>query len=179
MGLLPPLAALAGLAAWLYARRPRIETDTPAFAAALVHWAPVVIRMVPSPRELKRFLNRLRFTAAGGNADLPGDVLVGLGVIAHADIAMVRAFAEDGPPLMRAVRQRVQSLEQLVTARHAQEREATAETQRREVELDIMTAIRDTAGIEALAGVSLASFAPTPEQARAFLALWDGVTMRG
>ena len=83
--LLPVLGA-AALATALVARRPQgtDDDDSERFSKALHHWAVAAYEVRRSPREMKRFLNRLRFTAAGRTSNLPDDTLVGLAVLKHA-----------------------------------------------------------------------------------------------
>jgi hypothetical protein len=121
------------------------------FADALGHWTPAAFQANPSPRELKRFLNRLRFVAAGpGKADLAFPTLVGLAVFAHADrtLSLVRA-ATNGVGL------------------------ATLREQGEPVSEEMV----DAASSDALARHHLGPFAPTPKEVERFLELW-GITMR-
>ncbi len=100
---------------------------------------------------MKRFLNRLRFAAAGNTRDLPGGILVGLGVIAHADLSLVQAFAESDTDLLTAVKSDTSPA---------------------------MTGIAAAADPEKLQASDLPPFTPTRDQARRFLELWEGVTIR-
>jgi photosystem II stability/assembly factor-like uncharacterized protein len=99
--ILAPFAALLVLAVVLQWRRrtPSLaEEDTPLFARALQHWAKAAFLARPSPREMKRFLNRLRLAAtASGFPDAP--TAVGLAAFAHADREVVTRFA-DGEALL-------------------------------------------------------------------------------
>ena len=78
--------AVGGVAFALELRRPHAisDQDTDLFTKALRHWATAAYEARKSPREMKRFLNRLRFAAAGRAQDLSDDVLVGLAVLEHA-----------------------------------------------------------------------------------------------
>ncbi|MBV1800591.1 YCF48-related protein [Siccirubricoccus sp. G192] len=102
--LLAPVLGLIALAAGLHWRRrtlPLVEEDEPAFARALDHWAEAAFLARPSPREMKRFLNRLRLAAtAAGIGD--GPTAVGLAVFAHADRGLLEGFAADGTDLRQA-----------------------------------------------------------------------------
>lgn len=61
---LPLVAALLAAAGWILTRRPdTVVRDSPAFKAALRTWYPVIAETHPTPRSLKRFLNRLRYLA--------------------------------------------------------------------------------------------------------------------
>src|SRR5262249_17769562 len=96
----------AGLGALLVAglvsvlKRPaRLERDSPAFARALDLWFPVVREANPTPRSIKRFLNRVRYYAMCQRPDevhdargkvsrtsamaIPEGILVALGAIQH------------------------------------------------------------------------------------------------
>ena len=125
------------------------------FAAALTHWAEAAYAVGGSPCEMKRFLNRLRFAAAGSDPEqLRGDVIVGLGVLTHANEGALRAFAYSGDNLRNAV-------------------EDSAEAD------PVMAMIRDAITfLDDPANSDLPKFAPTQEQAERFLALWDGVVVR-
>jgi hypothetical protein len=139
----------------LHARRPYSpeDVDTPEFAHGLDHWAATAWLGCGSPREMKRFLNHLRFAAAGSSR-LAGGVLVGLGVLALADLEMVRGFAERGEDWLARVRERGESA-------------------------PIWGAILEAREPEALVRSALPAFQPTREEAAAFLALWEGVRVRG
>jgi photosystem II stability/assembly factor-like uncharacterized protein len=78
---------LAGAAVFQEMRRPvvNVETDKPEFSKALRHWAPAIYEVWQSPREMKRFLNRLRFVAAGEQRHLRDEILVGLAALAQAE----------------------------------------------------------------------------------------------
>ncbi|MBK1662533.1 hypothetical protein E2C05_32120 [Paracraurococcus ruber] len=144
------LVLLAGGAVLYQARRREavVVEDAPDFARALDHWAHAAFLARPSPRAMKRFLNRLRFVAAvpeSGAARLDGATVVGLGVLAHADRAALERYAAGGslaPGAAPEVRDAIEA------ARWSQQEAGMPE------------------------------FAPTREQARAFLALWSGVTVR-
>lgn len=63
-----PLAVMAVVlsraGAWLLLRQPdAVEQDSPEFIEALNFWLPLVYRRHPTPRAIKRFLNRLRYLA--------------------------------------------------------------------------------------------------------------------
>lgn len=63
--------------------------DSPAFAIALDVWHHVIIRGDPTPRGLKRFVNRVRFLAMlelaqPAEARIPEDLLVALAALHHA-----------------------------------------------------------------------------------------------
>ena len=72
LGIALPLGLLAILALWLQLRRrpfPAVELNSPEFVKALNIWAPAAVEASPSPRELKRFLNQLRFIASVEDPD--------------------------------------------------------------------------------------------------------------
>jgi hypothetical protein len=150
-----PFFVLAGLAVLIHASRPYVEADadTPEFLSALRHWAAAAYDVHASPREMKRFLNHLRFAAAGGSADLPGPLLVGLAVIAQADASIIRRFVDGDADMLNALR--VQANFSPAVAR-----------------------IVATADPADLTREGLPIFSPTPEQARRFLGFWDGVSVR-
>ncbi len=80
------------------------KRDTPAFIAALEGWHAVIVAGDPTPRGIKRFVNRVRFLAMMEQAlesdQIPEGVLVGLAALHHAkielpeDIAAVSEAAE-------------------------------------------------------------------------------------
>ena len=64
----PPVAALALIfllvgIEQIRRRRSAVVRDTPEFAAALEAWTPLVFTREPTPRGVKRFLNRVRYFA--------------------------------------------------------------------------------------------------------------------
>jgi hypothetical protein len=94
----------AVLAAALAAHRPQTtsDDDTEDFAKALHHWAVAAYEVRQSPREMKRFLNHLRFAAPGRASDLPDAVLVGLAVLEHAGAdAELADIAKNGARKLR------------------------------------------------------------------------------
>jgi hypothetical protein len=139
----------------LHAWRPHSQedVDTPEFARALDHWAGTAWLACRSPREMKRFLNHLRFAAAGASTSLSGGVLVGLGVLALVDLDVVRGFAESGDNPLGQGRECEQSS-------------------------PIWAAILNAAKPEVLARSRLDPFRPTREDAARFLELWEGVKVR-
>jgi photosystem II stability/assembly factor-like uncharacterized protein len=66
------------------------KRDTPAFRAALESWHKVIVAGDPTPRGIKRFVNRVRFLAmmeqALENDQIPEGVLVGLAALHHAKV---------------------------------------------------------------------------------------------
>ncbi len=66
------------------------KRDTPAFRAALESWHAVIVTGDPTPRGIKRFVNRVRFLAmmeqALDNDQIPEGVLVGLAALHHARV---------------------------------------------------------------------------------------------
>jgi len=85
---------MAGMAAILYARRrPAVidEEDARDFAKALDHWSQAAFMARPSPREMKRFLNRLRLAAT--DPAVPADATtVGLATIAQVDRTVLEEY---------------------------------------------------------------------------------------
>jgi photosystem II stability/assembly factor-like uncharacterized protein len=154
-----PLAALALYAAGLAAaavlqkRRPPIlrDDDTAEFSTALRHWASAAFELHQSPREMKRFLNRLRFAAAGKTEGLPDHLVVGLGVLAHADVGLVEAIA-GGDADWRAT----------LAAKSAT--------------MPGFAAILAAIDRDRLDAAGLPAFAPGRSQAARFARLWDGVS---
>ncbi len=102
---------------------------------------------------MKRFLNHLRFAAAGRGSALSGGVLVGLGVTALADLEVVRALAEHGNDLLAQIQDRVKSG-------------------------PVWNAIAEAGDGERLLRSGLPAFNPTREEAGRFLELWEGVRVR-
>jgi hypothetical protein len=149
-----PALGLAVLAAVMEAYRPHptSDDDSKQFTKALRHWAVAAYQVRQSPRELKRFLNRLRFAAAGRAADLTDDILVGLAVLDHAGAqAEVAGIIQNGATgLQAAIDTRGRS--SAVFAR-----------------------ISEALCPNALERSGLPFFVPTPAQTRTFLALWEGV----
>lgn len=67
------------------------KRDTPAFRAALEGWHQVIVAGDPTPRGIKRFVNRVRFLAMMEQAleeqeQIPEGVLVGLAALHHARV---------------------------------------------------------------------------------------------
>jgi hypothetical protein len=148
-------AVLAGvLAAVFAARRPQAieDDDTEVFTKALHHWAVAAYEVGQSPREMKRFLNRLRFAAAGRAVDLRDDILVGLGVLEHAGAL---------PELMDTVPNGATALHAAIDARGNSS--------------PAFARISEALYPDALARSGLPCFEPTPAQVQTFLALWEGV----
>ena len=149
-----PALGLAVLAAVIEAYRPHgtADNDSADFTKALRHWAAAAYQVRQSPREMKRFLNRLRFAAAGRAADLPDNILVGLAVLDHAgaQTELARIIESDATGLRAAIDIRANS-----SAAFACVREALDPT--------------------CLARSGLPPFEPTPAQTTTFLDLWEGV----
>jgi len=62
--ILPMVVVLMVAAAWVLTRRPDVVVrDSPAFKEALGMWHPIISEACPTPRALKRFLNRVRYLA--------------------------------------------------------------------------------------------------------------------
>ena len=142
------------LAAVFAARRPQAieDDDTEVFTKALHHWAVAAYEVGQSPREMKRFLNRLRFAAAGRAVDLRDDILVGLGVLEHAGAL---------PELMDTVPNGATALHAAIDARGNSS--------------PAFARISEALYPDALARSGLPCFEPTPAQVQTFLALWEGV----
>jgi len=52
------------VAVWVLTRRPGLVVkDSPRFVEALETWHPLVVRRSPTPRSVKRFMNRVRYLA--------------------------------------------------------------------------------------------------------------------
>ena len=150
----------AGLAAAVAARRPHAtaDDDTELFVKALHHWAVAAYEVRQSPREMKRFLNRLRFAAAGRAPDLPDDVLVGLAVLEHAGAdAELADVIKNGPSGLRTA----------IGGRTVTDTRPNA--------LAVFTHMYNALTPDALANKGLPPFEPTPKQVQTFLALWEGV----
>jgi hypothetical protein len=145
-GAIGAVLAAAAAAAWLQARRREqvVVEDAPDFARALDHWAAAAFLARPSPRHMKRFLNRLRFVAAVEDPILSGPTVVGLGVLAHAGRGLLAKFVESG------------------------------ETGLDTLEAPLREAIETAAG----GSDSVPRFDPRRAEAREFLRLWSGLTVR-
>jgi hypothetical protein len=149
-----PFVVAAVLAAVMEAHRPHatVDDDSKDFTNALHHWAAAAYEVRQSPREMKRFLNRLRFAAAGRATGLPDDLLVGLAVLhhagAHTELACILARGAMG--LSAAIDRRANSSA-------------------------LFSHIREALDPEALKRSGLPRFDPTPEQTKTFFALWEGV----
>jgi len=149
---LVPLAALGGAAAFLYIRR-RIdppEGDAPEFARALQHWAKAAFLARKSPREMMRYLNRLRFAAAG-TTSMNGATLVGLATLAQVDRKLVEEV-RDNEPVISTIRSRVSE--------------------------PLRAELADALEPSRLAERGLPPFRPTPDDATLFLPLWTGDAVR-
>jgi hypothetical protein len=154
---LPALGG-AALAVLMEARRPHAtdDDDTKDFTDALHHWAVAAYEVRQSPREMKRFLNRLRFTAAGRGTNLPSDILVGLAVLEHAgadtELAGIRKSGATG--LRAAIDSRANSC-------------------------PVFVHIREALDPARLSDSGLPPFEPTPAQVETFFTLWEGVRVEG
>jgi hypothetical protein len=129
----------------------------------LHHWAVAAYEVRQSPREMKRFLNRLRFAAAGRSSDLPDDLLVGLAVLEYAGAgAELEEFTKNGSG----------KLFDLMGVRAVTDKEKNGAA-------TVLSPLIDKALASAeLAANELPPFEPTPEQVRTFLALWEGVRVQ-
>jgi hypothetical protein len=149
-----PALGIGVLAAAVQVHRAHVtvDDDTKDFTDALHHWAVAAYEARRSPREMKRFLNRLRFTAAGHAPDLPSDILVALAVLEHAGAdTELRAISEQGVTgLLDAINRRANSCAVFVHIREALEPNGLE---------------RD----------GLPPFDPTPAQVQRFFNLWQGV----
>ena len=147
-------SAAAALAALLHARRPNptAAADSEEFVRALKHWSAVARHLCVTPREMKRFLNRLRFAAARGDVALPGGALVGLGVLAMADLELVSNLAQTGADFGPHVRRRRQ--------------------------ISPWSEIYGKMDAAALSAAKLPPFTPDQDQAERFLRQWEGVKVR-
>jgi hypothetical protein len=107
---------------------------------------------------MKRFLNRLRFAAAGRARDLSDDILVGLAVLKHAgaDAELTGVIKNGARPLRNAIGAR--------TVTDARSNAAA-----------VFELIYKALTPDELAASGLPPFEPTPAQVKAFLALWEGV----
>jgi hypothetical protein len=162
--ILLPIFGAAGLAVFVAIRRPRAteDDDTEIFTKALHHWAVAAYEVRQSPREMKRFLNRLRFAAAGRSSDLPDDVLVGLAVLEHASAgAELEDFTKNGSG----------KLFDVIGAQSVTDKEKDAA-------VAVSAFIHKALASAELAANGLPPFEPTPEQVRTFLALWEGVRVQ-
>jgi hypothetical protein len=154
----------AGLAVFAAIRRPRAteDDDTEIFTKALHHWALAAYEVRQSPREMKRFLNRLRFAAAGRSSDLPDDVLVGLAVLEHAGAgAELEDFTKNGSG----------KLFNVIGAQSVTDKE-------KDGAVAVSALIHKVLVSAELAANGLPPFEPTLEQVRTFLALWEGVRVQ-
>lgn len=154
--MLPLPLVLAAIAAGIYFWRrtaPIDEDDAPTFAAALSHWSTAAFLARPSPRELKRFLNRLRLatSAPGVAADA---ITVGLAVLCHVDREAMEIAAKNGIDPLQAILERDK-----VKARP-----------------ELQAEIRRAA--QTMSAVGHEPFAPDPEKVKTFLAAWTGFTIR-
>jgi hypothetical protein len=150
-----PAAVAAGMQ-WRRRMLPMVEEDAPEFAAALALWAPVAFRASPSPRELKRFMNRLRFAATAD--DVPANTAtVTLAAFAHADRSLVEEAAAGRADLRALVRERLE---------RPQDDAPLAEF------YAAMGELKDPE-------TAFSGFPPTREAMQRFLAAWTGVTVRG
>jgi hypothetical protein len=155
-----PALGLGILAAILegYRPHPRSDDDSERFTKALRHWAVAAYEVRQSPREMKRFLNRLRFAAAGRVVELPDDILVGLAVLHHAEAqADLANIVVQGPSQLRAA----------VAKR--------AEIEKQENSSRVFGLIHKALAQRSLAASGLPPFKPTSSQVQTFLALWEGV----
>jgi len=144
---------LVGVAARIRRTNAMDEEDAPAFAAALAHWSEAAFLARPTPRELKRFLNRLRLTAT--DLAVPADATtVGLAVLAHADLEAVETAASRGVDPMQAAFER-----------HTVKSQPAL---RAEIEHAART----------ISDIGAPPFAPKTDEIRAFLAAWTGFTIR-
>jgi hypothetical protein len=159
-----PLLAVVALAAWRQYRRPKlVEQDEQAFADALNHWAGAASLADPSPRELKRFVNHLRFVAAADPRErdgLDGPTMVGLAVLAHAE--QIGSEPDAAGTVLGALAACDSDPTNLVAQRAGGPSWDA-----------IGAALRD------LPHAGLPEFRPSRVQARRFLDLWTGITVRG
>jgi hypothetical protein len=151
---------LAGIAAGVYAwRRPAVidEEDAPDFAKALDHWSGAAFMARPSPREMKRFLNRLRLAAT--DPAVPADATtVGLATIAQLD----RTVLEEYTRSRRALDEAGWSSSD---GRGSEFREKWAYVQ------DAIEGCRNS-------GDPSMAFAPTYDRVHKFLGAWTGFVIR-
>jgi hypothetical protein len=74
------------------------KRDTLVFRAALEIWHEVIVAGDPTPRGIKRFVNRVRFLAmmeqARENDQIPEGVLVGLAALHHAKVKLPEDIAD-------------------------------------------------------------------------------------
>lgn len=74
------------------------KRDTPAFRAALESWHQVIVAGDPTPRGIKRFVNRVRFLAMMEQAlesdQIPEGALVRLAALHHARVELPQDIAD-------------------------------------------------------------------------------------
>jgi len=159
---LPLPLLLAGLAAFLHWRRRKAAFDRaepPDFVAALAHWSMAAFMARPSPREMKRFLNRLRLAAT--DPAVPVDATtVGLAVIAHAARETLEDYLRTGTPLRQLIMAAAED----------------ANPDKRERWIHIEEALRDSR--EPDRSDKTTTFEPTIERVERFLDAWTGFTIR-
>ena len=151
---------LAGIAAGVYAwRRPAVidEEDAPDFAKALDHWSEAAFMARPSPREMKRFLNRLRLAAT--DPAVPADATtVGLATIAQVDRTVLEECLNSGGTLDEKLSSEIESRDRVLREKWAY----------------VQGAITDSKNSS---DPSLA-FAPTYDRVEKFLGAWTGFVIR-
>ncbi|MBX9700054.1 MAG: KAP family NTPase [Acetobacteraceae bacterium] len=148
----------AGLHGW---RRRAVadEEDAPEFARALAHWSAAAFAARPSPREMKRFLNRLRLAAT--DPAVPADgTTVALGVFAHADPGMLEDYLLTGT-----------SFDQLVML-GGETRDAAALERWAHISVALDGCRGPTQPDPSL------TFEPSHDRVERFLAAWTGFTIR-
>ena len=96
-----PLLVLLGATAITLIRRPHVvERDSRDFRTSLATWLPLVAARQNTPREVKRFVNRVRLLAMRQRAEgeaaahLDEPMLVALGALHHVDESLL-----DAPPV--------------------------------------------------------------------------------
>jgi photosystem II stability/assembly factor-like uncharacterized protein len=154
-------AAVLAVFAAIWRPQATKDDDTEIFTKALHHWAVAAYEVRQSPREMKRFLNRLRFAAAGRATDLPDNVLVGLAVLEHAGAGYeLEDIAKNGSSKLRDA----------IGARTVTDNETSA--------VAAFTLIHKALAPAELAASGLPPLEPTPDQVQKFLALWEGVRVQ-
>ena len=133
------------------------EEDAPDFAKALDHWSEAAFMARPSPREMKRFLNRLRLAAT--DPAVPADATtVGLATIAQVDRTVLEECLNSGGTLDEKLSSEIESRDRVLREKWAY----------------VQGAITDSKNSS---DPSLA-FAPTYDRVEKFLGAWTGFVIR-
>lgn len=109
--LVPLLGLLGAGALTLFRRPPVVERDSADFRRSLANWLPLVAARQNTPREVKRFVNRIRLLAmrqradAGHAVQIDEPTLVALGALHHLDESLIAP-----PPVAGKVAQACKAL---------------------------------------------------------------------